>query len=123
MQIIDNIGNWLNYVATLSLVEQLAGGKGLLISALIIVRFLPSFLLFPLAGVVADRSVPAVLFYMPSLWMVEVLQILEICAHSHAYTPCLTSRVDRPKVMLVSTLVNILIVLGLTLIKHPSDIW
>lgn len=55
VQIIDNIGNWLNYVATLSLVEQLAGGKGLLISALIIVRFLPSFLIFPLAGVVADR--------------------------------------------------------------------
>ena len=57
VQIIDNIGNWLNYVATLSLVEQLAGGKGLLISALIIVRFLPSFLMFPLAGVVADRQV------------------------------------------------------------------
>ena len=55
VQIIDNIGNWLNYVATLSLVEQLAGGQGLLISALIIVRFLPSFLMFPLAGVVADR--------------------------------------------------------------------
>ena len=55
LQIIDNIGNWLNYVATLSLVEQLAGGQGLLISALIIVRFLPSFLMFPLAGVVADR--------------------------------------------------------------------
>ncbi len=55
LQIIDNIGNWLNYVATLSLVEHLAGGQGLLISALIIVRFLPSFLMFPLAGVVADR--------------------------------------------------------------------
>lgn len=54
-QIIDNVGNWLNYVATLSLVEQLAGGRGLLISALLIVRFLPTFLLFPIAGVVADR--------------------------------------------------------------------
>ena len=55
LQIIDNVGNWLNYVATLSLVEQLAGGRGLLISALLIVRFLPTFLLFPIAGVVADR--------------------------------------------------------------------
>ncbi|KAL3137427.1 hypothetical protein ABBQ32_006948 [Trebouxia sp. C0010 RCD-2024] len=85
-EIIDNVGNWLNYVATLSLVEQLAGGQGLLISALIIVRFLPSFLMFPLAGVVADR-------------------------------------VDRPKVMLFSTVVNIFIVLGLTIIKRPQDIW
>ena len=55
LQIIDNIGNWLNYVATLSLVEELAEGKGLWISAVLIVRFLPSFLMFPIAGVVADR--------------------------------------------------------------------
>ncbi|KAA6425611.1 MAG: hypothetical protein FRX49_04508 [Trebouxia sp. A1-2] len=85
-EIIDNVGNWLNYVATLSLVEQLAGGRGLLISALLIVRFLPTFLLFPIAGVVADR-------------------------------------IDRPKVLLVSCVVNVFIVLGLALIRRPDDIW
>ncbi|DBB14556.1 TPA: hypothetical protein ACH3X3_004830 [Trebouxia sp. C0006] len=85
-EIIDNVGNWLNYVATLSLVEQLAGGRGLLISALLIVRFLPTFLLFPIAGVVADR-------------------------------------IDRPKVLLVSCVVNVFIVLGLALIRRPEDIW
>lgn len=59
MQIVDNIGNWLNYIASLTLVETLAGGRGLLISAVLIVRFLPTFLLFPVAGVVADRSAPS----------------------------------------------------------------
>lgn len=78
-QIIDNIGNWLNYVATLSLVEQLAGGKGLLISALIIVRFLPSFLMFPLAGVVADRFVPATLpLCAPFLWLQVCHTLLQV---------------------------------------------
>lgn len=57
MQIVDNIGNWLNYIASLTLVETLAGGRGLLISAVLIVRFLPTFLLFPVAGVIADRYV------------------------------------------------------------------
>lgn len=36
---------------------------------------------------------------------------------------CVLLRVDRPKVMLISTVVNIFIVLGLTLIKRPQDIW
>ena len=57
LQIVDNIGNWLNYIASLTLVETLAGGRGLLISAVLIVRFLPTFLLFPVAGVIADRYV------------------------------------------------------------------
>lgn len=81
--------------------------------------------MFPLAGVVADRSDPAALFEVPSLCYGQPIAVLaNICAHPHVYKPsCLTSRVDRPKVMLISTLVNIFIVLGLTLIKHPTDIW
>lgn len=81
--------------------------------------------MFPLAGVVADRSVPAALFHCPLCGTGQKnTDFANVCAHSHVYTPsCLVCRVDRPKVMLVSTLVNIFIVLGLALIKHPNDIW
>ncbi len=51
-----NAGGWFNYVATLTVVERLAGERGLLVSLVLIVRMLPSLLLFPVAGVVADRS-------------------------------------------------------------------
>lgn len=89
-----------------------------MISALIIVRFLPSFLMFPLAGVVADRFVPGTL-------PLCTLSVAASVTHSiiSFQNIFLESRVDRPKVMLVSTVVNIFIVLGLTLIKHPQDIW
>ncbi|PRW58840.1 major facilitator superfamily MFS_1 [Chlorella sorokiniana] len=54
-EMIDNIGSWLSYVATLELVEQFSGGSGLAISGVVIIRFLPSLLLAPVCGVVADR--------------------------------------------------------------------
>lgn len=49
-------GGWFNYVATLTVVERLAGDHGLLVSLVLITRMLPSLLLFPAAGVAADRS-------------------------------------------------------------------
>ena len=52
---IDNIGSWLSYVATLELVQSFSGGSGLALSAVILIRFFPSLLLSPLAGVLADR--------------------------------------------------------------------
>ena len=51
----DNLGSWLNYVATLSLVDEFSGGSGLALSAVVLIRFLPSLLLAPISGVVADR--------------------------------------------------------------------
>lgn len=36
---------------------------------------------------------------------------------------CVVFRVDRPKIMLISTVMNMFIVLGLTVIRHPQDIW
>ncbi len=36
-------------------IERLAGESGLLVSLVLIVRMLPSLLLFPITGVVADR--------------------------------------------------------------------
>ncbi|CAL8462528.1 g2061 [Coccomyxa elongata] len=54
-EVINNCGGWFNYVATLTVVERLAGERGLLVSLVLIVRMLPSLLLFPVAGVAADR--------------------------------------------------------------------
>ena len=56
MQCAITAGGWFNYVATLTVVERLAGERGLLVSLVLIVRMLPSLLLFPVAGVAADRS-------------------------------------------------------------------
>lgn len=46
---------WLSYVATLELASELSGGSGLALSAVVLIRFLPSLLLAPVCGVVADR--------------------------------------------------------------------
>lgn len=53
----DNIGAWLSYIATLSLVEEFSGGSGLALSGVVLIRFLPSLILAPVTGVVADRCV------------------------------------------------------------------
>lgn len=55
LQILSNTGNWFNYVATLLVVERLAGGRGIFLSIVLVIHFLPSFIWFPVAGVVADR--------------------------------------------------------------------
>jgi hypothetical protein len=44
-------------VATLNLVERLGSGSAVLVSVAITARVLPSLLMFPAAGVVADRRV------------------------------------------------------------------
>jgi hypothetical protein len=46
-----------NYVSTLTLVSRLADGRGLQISIVLVIHFLPSFIWFPVAGVIADRSI------------------------------------------------------------------
>ncbi|KAL4425671.1 hypothetical protein ABPG75_009687 [Micractinium tetrahymenae] len=55
-EMIDNIGSWLSYVATLELASELSGGSGLALSVVVLIRFLPSLLLAPVCGVVADRT-------------------------------------------------------------------
>ncbi len=53
-QIISQLGDWFNLIASASLVAQLSG-SGLAIGSLFVARLLPPFLLGPLVGVVADR--------------------------------------------------------------------
>lgn len=45
----------LNYVSVLSLIQRHGGDSGLLVSLLVMLRMLPSFVLAPIAGAVADR--------------------------------------------------------------------
>ena len=56
---VDTCGSWLSYVAVLDMVEQFSGGSGLALSAVVLIRFLPSLALAPICGVVADRCVGA----------------------------------------------------------------
>ena len=57
-QAVSEIGDWLNNIAVLALVIQLAGvGRvGLAVAAYAIARHLPLFLFGPVAGVVVDRA-------------------------------------------------------------------
>ena len=53
-QIISQLGDWFNLIASAALVAQLSG-SGLAIGGLFLARLLPPFLLGPVVGVVADR--------------------------------------------------------------------
>lgn len=57
LQIVDQLGQWGNYIATLRLVDQLGGttSSGTLVGLVVVVRNLPSLFLAPISGVVADR--------------------------------------------------------------------
>jgi MFS family permease len=56
-QVVSEVGDWLNNIAVLALVIQLAGasGVGLAVALYAIARHLPLFLFGPVAGVVVDR--------------------------------------------------------------------
>lgn len=56
-QVVSEIGDWLNNIAVLALVIQLAGAGsvGLAVATYAIARHLPLFLFGPVAGVVTDR--------------------------------------------------------------------
>ena len=56
-QVVSEVGDWLNNIAVLALVIQLAGasGVGLAVALYAVARHLPLFLFGPVAGVVVDR--------------------------------------------------------------------
>lgn len=53
-QVVSQIGDWLDYVALLTLLLTLTG-SGTVVAAMLVARFLPTFFVGPLAGVVVDR--------------------------------------------------------------------
>jgi len=52
--VISQFGNWFNYIAVFVLLERLTG-SGQAVSWFLIAKFMPTFLLGPAAGVIADR--------------------------------------------------------------------
>ena len=82
MQILSNIGNWFNYVATLLVVERLANGRGIFLSIVLVIHFLPSLVWFPLAGLLADRFGSDDLFQWS--WMFIRFRP-DLCCHSQWY--------------------------------------
>jgi MFS family permease len=53
-QIVSQLGDWLDYVAVLTLLLELTG-SGAAAAGMLVARFLPGFFASPLAGVVVDR--------------------------------------------------------------------
>jgi MFS family permease len=53
-QLVSQIGDWLDYVALLTLLLALTG-SGTVVAAMLVARFLPTFFVGPMAGVVVDR--------------------------------------------------------------------
>ena len=53
-QIVSQLGDWLDYVALFTLLLELTG-SGTAAAGMLVARFLPSFFVSPLAGVVVDR--------------------------------------------------------------------
>ncbi len=53
-QVISQLGDWFNFIASAALVANLSG-SGLAIGGLFLARLLPPFVLSPMVGVVADR--------------------------------------------------------------------
>jgi MFS family permease len=53
-QVVSQLGDWFNTIALYSLLLQLTG-SGRAVGLLLVARFLPSFIVGPLSGVVADR--------------------------------------------------------------------
>lgn len=54
-QVVSQLGDWLNTIAVYTLVLQMTGSSGGAVGLVLVARFLPSVVLGPLAGVVADR--------------------------------------------------------------------
>jgi MFS family permease len=53
-QVVSQLGDWLDYVALLTLLLELTG-SGTVVAGMLVARFLPTFFVGPLAGVVVDR--------------------------------------------------------------------
>ena len=53
-QVVSQLGDWLDYVALLTLLLRLTG-SGTVVAAMLVARFLPTFFMSPVSGVVVDR--------------------------------------------------------------------
>jgi len=111
-------GGWFNYVATLTVIERLAGDHGLLVSLVLITRMLPSLLLFPAAGVAADRC---------PQFPLQALHLQHLLACMTWLGACLTEsfhrRYSREMVLVASNVTAACAVTCFTLVQRAQDIW
>lgn len=94
--LVSSLGDWVGFVAVLTLVTRLAGGTlvGLAVAGVMLARLLPSLVFGPFAGVVIDRfdrrkvmvaadigrgSMYAVMPFLPALWMIFLLSFFIEC--------------------------------------------
>jgi MFS family permease len=54
-QVVSQLGDWFDTIALYTLLSNLTGGSGRAIGLLLVARFLPSFIVSPLSGVLIDR--------------------------------------------------------------------
>ncbi len=54
-QVVSQLGDWFNTIALYALVLEVTGGSGRAIGLVLVTRFLPTVVLGPFAGVIADR--------------------------------------------------------------------
>ena len=112
------------YVAILSRVETLLNAHGLLIALVLLMRFVPSFFLCPIAGVAADRCVAslAAIKHLPivnlergNLWLLTCADWLKPF--------CGVYRFSRELVLVTSNVVAAVFVTCFILIQHAKDAW
>lgn len=95
-QVVSQLGDWFNTIALYTLVLEVTGGSGRAIGLVLVTRFLPTVVLGPFAGVIADRfnrrtvmivsdllRAVAVLGFLfirrpEQLWMVYALSVLQL---------------------------------------------
>ncbi len=84
-QIISQLGDWFNLIASAALVANLSG-SGLAIGGLFLARLLPPFVLSPLVGVVADRfDRRKILIASDLLRAIVVLNFLLVRTEQHVW--------------------------------------
>jgi len=70
-QLVSNLGDWFNLIASASLIAELTG-SGLAVGMLFVIRTLAPFLATPIGGVIADRYNRRNIIFMSSLLRVPI---------------------------------------------------
>ncbi|KAL6773868.1 hypothetical protein ACKKBG_A22825 [Auxenochlorella protothecoides x Auxenochlorella symbiontica] len=83
---VNTMGSWFNYVAVLILVNSYSQGSGLALAGVVLLHFLPSLVLAPIAGMVADRFNRVGILIATSLLSCAVVSAL-VTVTSREHTP------------------------------------
>lgn len=126
--LISFVGDWFNTIVLAAIVSRFTEGSGLAIGGFLLARFLPSLLVTPLAGALADRfdrkklliysdalRVFIVFGYLlvstpDQLWLLYLLTILQFCLGAvfeparAAFTPSVVPQADLVKANVLSSI-------------------